>query len=737
LGWLVVAAGLGLATEAFTVRFGASGGLDMPLDGAAGAVVQLGQRAEALAGDDPADVPAPPSPPGGGVPLLYLAAPDAQLGQYLHDFRPQAASQTWELDLVGMTTGAAVTLRWRVEDGRLGGLPLRLLDRQTRAVLVADMAATTEFTCQDADRALLVVYGDANRPPLARGDQVTMLASAGSIGASCDAVLANDYDPDGDAIAVVRVGSPHLPGGSSDPGSTDYGTAAFDPLARHITYTLPATLPPDWTGTVALDYTVRDNALPSPAESTAVLLVAVASHLVMEPERPRFAAPAGTAIELAYTLRHTGALQSLSLEFALPMVGHDATLGFWQFAGGYSDDDADSTPAIDSGYGPDGIAGTDDDTGLVRIDFGTTVPHHGTRLTFRLQCPVAAAPEAVVQALARYRFGSGRGTAASQALDSVTILVTPYVPQFVAGPGGAVTVEQDGSAITATARPASGYRFVQWTRAGVPYSSANPLTLTGVTEVLTLTASFDVSEPVPPSGDFLAAIDTAAVANGRGFWNLTGTYSTTAHGSPLTLLMEHDVRGRLTGTAAYQVAAAGNPPLRMSIRGSARGANGSVVLRFVSRGSDAVSGVGAALGFVLMVDPANRRLTGPMTGAVTIGGVEHPIPVAESPQAWSIAAPMDGSWTLRFTDLSLGPASAVSGGAVLTLSSGDALRFLANGRLGADGLTTLALSGAPGELEARALAFSAEIQTSTGTPECGLAALRRCSGRGYGQTLGW
>jgi hypothetical protein len=350
---------------------------------------------------------------------------------------------------------------------------------------------------------------------------------------------------------------------------------------------------------------------------------------------------------------------------------------------------------------------------------------------------VGATAEATVQALARFRLSGGRGAALCQRLGDVSVVATRYVPEFVAGPGGAVTVEQDENGTTATARPAAGYRFVQWTQGGTQYSTANPLTVTDITSALTLTACFERLNTIPPSGDFLALIGASAVTTGGGFWNLTGAYSTLAHGAPLTLLMAHDARGRLTGTASYHAGALEDPPLVMPIRGTVRGTRRTVVLTFASRGSAAGKGVSVELAFALAVDPVNRRLTGPMTGAVTTAGVKHLISAVESPQTWNIAAPMDGTWSLMFADLSPGPASAVSGTALLTLSSGDAWHFRAKGRLGRDGLTSLVLSGLPGDLEASAIAISARIRTLEGTPECGIAEIVSCRGWGYGQTPTW
>ncbi len=726
LVWLVMAADWTAATEAFTLRFGASGGLDIPLDGAAEAVVQLGQGADALPGEDSHDVLAPPPPPGGGVPLFYIAAMEPLIGQYWHDFRPPASSQAWELNLVGMNTGVSVTLRWRLEDGgTLGGQPLRLIDRKSRMVLVPDMTTTTQYTCDDADRVLLVAYGDTNRPPLAGYDEVSMLESEDSVSIPFDAVLANDYDPEGGSLEVVRVGSPALSASDTpESGSSDYGTTTLDPVARRISYALPAALPPDWTGRVAFEYAVQDQGPPSPAESTAVILLSVARHVTQTPAKKRVETQVGQPFELAYTIRHTDAIQSLIVEYTLPLIGSGAALGFWQFAGDYSDD-AGSAPVIDPGYGSDGIPQTGDDTGVVRLDFGTNVPPSGMRLVFGVLCPVGAAGQTTIRALARYRLDGAKTADYCQTLDEVSVAAR-YTPEFVAAAGGTVTVEASDSATTATARPDGGYHFAQWTRDGVLYSTVNPLILTDLTSALTLTACFEVSVPVPPSGDFLAVVSATEVASGRGLWNLTGLYSTTAKSHPLTLSLVQDPSGRLSGTATYTVAP--ETPIAMPIKGSVKGGRGSITMKGSLKGANLTKLVSVSLTLNLTVDAANRQLVGRLTGTIRENGAPT---LVNDDLTLAIPGDMDGTWTLRF-DLDR-TGRTVTGAATLTLSNDAQHAFVASGKTGANNSAVLTLSASPSDPAAKAITIKATI-----TPlEGGWARLESFSGRGYGQALRW
>ncbi|MBK8727713.1 MAG: immunoglobulin domain-containing protein [Holophagaceae bacterium] len=73
---------------------------------------------------------------------------------------------------------------------------------------------------------------------------------------------------------------------------------------------------------------------------------------------------------------------------------------------------------------------------------------------------------------------------------------------FTAGAGGTLTgstvqtVANGGSTSPVTAVPDGGFNFVNWTGAGFATSTANPLTLAGVTQDFALTATFSAVPPV-------------------------------------------------------------------------------------------------------------------------------------------------------------------------------------------------------------------------------------------------
>lgn len=263
--------------------------------------------------------------------------------------------------------------------------------------------------------------------------------------------------------------------------------------------------------------------------------------------------------------------------------------------------------------------------------------------------------------------------------------------------------------------PDPGWTFAGW----VP---ALPATITADAAT---TAQYVAAGPVPPDGEFLAALDANAVTLGRGLWDLSGTYATTVAGRPLAMTMVHDPTGRLTGTATYAVAEAA--VVTMPIKGSAKGSAGSVVVRLALTGADPAHGVAVSLTLNLTVDTANRRLTGPATGGITTGAASTP--VAEVVTV-AVPQPMDGTWTLAFQLDQAG--RRVAGTASLTLSSGVDHAFVVQGRAGGAN-AVLSLAGAPADPAPTTI----RIRTTMTPLEGGSARLERLSGRGYGQSLLW
>src|ERR1035437_6914841 len=79
---------------------------------------------------------------------------------------------------------------------------------------------------------------------------------------------------------------------------------------------------------------------------------------------------------------------------------------------------------------------------------------------------------------------------------TATFTQQAFMVTFVAGAGGSITgttaqtVAYGGSAAAVSAVPNAGYTFTNWNGAGFTTTNATPLTVTSVTQNLTITASF-------------------------------------------------------------------------------------------------------------------------------------------------------------------------------------------------------------------------------------------------------
>jgi hypothetical protein len=135
-----------------------------------------------------------------------------------------------------------------------------------------------------------------------------------------------------------------------------------------------------------------------------------------------------------------------------------------------------------------------------------------------------------------------------------------------------------------------------------------------------------------------------------------------------------------------------------------------------------------ARGAISPPPPHSPALPGsPLTGSVKENGVTTTPNESPTPP---IPAPMDRTWTLRFSLDQAG--RTVTGTALLTLSTGVDYAFAVQGRTsGANAV--LSLAGDPRSPAGKAIKVRATI-----TPlEGGWARIETFSGRGYGQTVGW
>jgi hypothetical protein len=234
----------------------------------------------------------------------------------------------------------------------------------------------------------------------------------------------------------------------------------------------------------------------------------------------------------------------------------------------------------------------------------------------------------------------------------------------------------------------------------------------------------EVPAGVAPDGEFLLVVDAADVAAGLGLWDLTGTYVTAVKGYPLTLDLLHDTKGKLGGTATCTVAK--DTTVTMPIKGSVKGASGSITMQGTLKGADPAKTVSVSLKLALAVDATNRRLGGPLTGSVKANGATTAV---NQNVALDIPAPMDGTWTLLLT-LTQG-AKGIAGTATLALSNGADYALVVKGKAGAAGTAVLSLAGASADPAAKAIKIKTAI-----TPLAGhWAELEALAGKAYGQSL--
>jgi len=300
---------------------------------------------------------------------------------------------------------------------------------------------------------------------------------------------------------------------------------------------------------------------------------------------------------------------------------------------------------------------------------------------------------------------------------------------FIAGPNGHLTgtltqhVPIGGNATAVRAVPDYGFLFSQWSDG----ATENPRILTGVTTDQTLTASFVPAATVAPNGTFLALADAAAVAAGRGWWHLTGTYTTTVAGYPLSLSLTHDVLGYLGGTATCTLDSTKASVLTLPITGRVRGSAGEVLLTVTLKGATEDRTASATLGLRLALDPAAKQLVGTIKGSIKEDGVTTPV---DGPLTLTIPTSMDGTWKLG-VDLDQ-DGDTVTGTAELALANGVDFLYSVKGKMSGTSVV-LALAADPNDVAAASVRIRATILPQEG----GWAALQAFAGKGLGQSLSW
>jgi len=733
---LLLAAGAGAASP-FTLRFGASGALNIPTtydpadpDGEL-LMFQLGFRTGAADGLDVHDVPTPIVPPADGIPVLYFPASDPFVGGLSQDYRAPAESAVWELKLAGLSAGVSVTLQWFLvaDGGSLDGHRLSLQDRNTGDILISDMTATTGAVFVDSDRSLVIVYGEANHPPVARPDQLAMLQAATTISVPIAQLLANDYDIDaGDTLTVVAVGAPFRDVEPGKEATSAYGTTEL--VAGGVTYRLPDEIPADWNGVVHFTYTIRDDNPLEPRETAATVELTVAPDVLAVPIPGQRLVHPGTSFTVTYELSYVDKPHSLALAFTMPHAGDEEDIAFWTFGGAssYADDDAATAdPTITNDTG----------TGVLTLNFGTAVPASGTQLGFVINMP-ANGTDAVLPATASYRMTGAEPEPLTQAMPDLAVRAA-YTVTFASLGNGTIAgttsqlLEPGLLSTQVTANPAAGYAFLRWIVNGREIRD-NPLTIAGGSGDMTVYAEFtDSLDAVDPDGEFNVTYFNDSKPGSRLIWDLTGRYAATVGDLALTLDLVHDERGALTGLGHLQ-GSVGTKSVAIDVdalrlTGIVRGSRGVVSAKITLSGANATTRVALKLALTL----TDLRLTGVASGRITdtVGGKAT---IADTCVAErSDGGTMDGSYSLP-VNLSLNQTrGTITGTGWLTLSNGRIIEMRIAGRR-ANGLASLRLVGDasidPG-FGAVKLRLIVETYASRN------ADIITLSGQAFGQSLKW
>jgi hypothetical protein len=325
-------------------------------------------------------------------------------------------------------------------------------------------------------------------------------------------------------------------------------------------------------------------------------------------------------------------------------------------------------------------------------------------------------------------------TMGTPGMHSVTITDSPgwLSVVFLAGPHGSLrgmpvqTVPQGGDTTPVEAVGDDGYEFDRWDDHS-PECRDNPRVVRNVTVRTSLTALFrPVVATVAPDGSFEATADARMAADGGGIWDLTGTYAASVKGSLVVLSLVHGTTGKLSGAASYTMAK--DTTVSMPVKGSVKGASGSITMKGTLKGTAPDKTVSVALTLNLTVDTANRRLTGPLTGSVKSGGVTTAV---NQDLALDLPAGMDGTWTLTLHLAQAG--TAVGGTALLTLANGADYAFSVKGKTGPANAAVLTLTGDRADPAAKALKLKAGIVPLAD----GTARIESLAGKAYGQAITW
>lgn len=271
----------------------------------------FGMNANALDTVDSLDLPAPPGGMGDG-PGLKFTGNDFATGMY-DDIRALNADlKTWKLTAANLQQGESVTLDWTYTpananalDGILGNYHLLFGDTQInmKSTFTATLTANKDYT-------ISLSSGD-NLAPTANPDSAVTLQGTAKI----ISVLANDSDPNGNALTVTIASDPSH-GTATVNGDN---TVTYDPTAGYV-------------GTDSFVYRIRDTVPEGTpvGEATATVTVEVNDKYIITRSHARVARP-GADLAVTLTVTYAGTPTGLRIEEFLPPSSNPNTSELWEY----------------------------------------------------------------------------------------------------------------------------------------------------------------------------------------------------------------------------------------------------------------------------------------------------------------------------------------------------------------------------------------------------------------------
>jgi predicted outer membrane repeat protein len=219
----------------------------------------------------------------------------------------------------------------------------------------------------------------------------------------------------------------------------------------------------------------------------------------------------------------------------------------------------------------------------------------------------------------------------------------------------------------------------------VVFTPDAPANWAGATATTTLTVT-----PAEVEGQFSAVFLNPANPEGRRIWDFTGLYETLVGAHTLRLTLQHDAKGRLTGTGRISgpMPSGSAIDVPLTVKGAAISRIGAVSATLSMMGRTATSTV--TLKLALVLDGGN--LVGVYSESIAdrVGGVARNDGVCVLP----LDPAMDGQFQFDMTT-SRDAKGRVTGHGVLTLANGRQVGVLVNGRE-ASGTTTVHVTGDKG-----------------------------------------